>query len=206
MDKPQRELRVILIGGSSHAGKSALAQALSLKLGWRHISTDSLARHPGRPWKTKPETVPEHVAEHYLSLSVDELLADVLRHYRSMWPGIEALVATHATDPFTDRLILEGSALWPESVAALHLDNVAAIWLTASGGLFETRIHHASRFGEASAREKTMVQKFLARALLYNERMMDAVRRIGLASLDIEATSSLDELSDLCLEISRKPL
>jgi len=127
MINSKRELRVILIGGSSNVGKSTLAQSLALKLEWSHVSTDSLARHPGRPWKTRLKTVPEDVAEHYLSLSVDELLADVLRHYRSMWHGIEAMVTLHATDISTDRLILEGSALWPGSVATLDLDDVGAI-------------------------------------------------------------------------------
>ncbi len=56
--KFKRDLRVILIGGSSNVGKSILAQSLALKLGWSHISTDSLARHPGRPWKAEPKTVP----------------------------------------------------------------------------------------------------------------------------------------------------
>lgn len=36
--------RVILIGGSSHTGKSALAEVIGARLGWRHVSTDSLAR------------------------------------------------------------------------------------------------------------------------------------------------------------------
>lgn len=58
--------KVILIGGALHAGKSTLAKTLALKLGWRYVSTDSLARHPGRPWKPKPNRVPDHVAEHYL--------------------------------------------------------------------------------------------------------------------------------------------
>lgn len=201
MIDPNRELRVIVIGGSSNVGKSTLAESLALKLGWRHISTDKLARHPGRPWKTKPQTVPDHVAEHYLSFSVDELIEDVLRHYRSMWPDIEALITSHATDFSTDRLILEGSALWPESVANLDIDNVAAAWLTASNDLFQTRIHSASRFDEVSARDKIMIQQFLGRTQLYNERMMAAVERLGLVSVDVEVTSSLDELCDLCLNL-----
>ncbi len=39
----------ILIGGTSHAGKSTLAQSLAAKLGWNYLSTDKLARHPGKP-------------------------------------------------------------------------------------------------------------------------------------------------------------
>ena len=201
MIKSERELRVILIGGPSHAGKSILAQSLGLKLGWTHISTDSLARHPGRPWRKKLETVPENVAEHYLSLSGDELFADVLSHYKNMWPDIETIVTSHATDPSTQRLIIEGSALWPESMATLDFDKVAAIWLTASNDLLLTRIHDESQFEAASAKEKKMIQNFLDRTLIYKERMMDAVNRLGLASMEVEATSSLEDLSGELLEL-----
>ena len=44
------DTRVILIGGSSHTGKSTAAREIAGRLGWSHLSTDSLARHPGRPW------------------------------------------------------------------------------------------------------------------------------------------------------------
>jgi 2-phosphoglycerate kinase len=201
------ELRVILIGGSSHAGKSTLAAALAARLGGQSRSTDYLARHPGRPWRAKPEVVPPHVAEHYLTLSVDELLTDVLRHYRTLWPTIASLVATHAADDATERLVLEGSALWPESVATLPRDNhVAALWLTASPAFFRARIYRDSHFAEAMPREQAMIQKFLERTLRYNERMMDAVNRLGLASFNVEESASLDKLGERCLELLGKQL
>ena len=56
-----RTVAVVLIGGTSHVGKSTVARALATSLGFRHVSTDRLARHPGRPWTT---TRP-HVREHY---------------------------------------------------------------------------------------------------------------------------------------------
>lgn len=90
---------MILIGGSSHVGKSSLAKSLASRLGWTQISTDKLARHPGRPWRREQEKVPNHVAEHYLSLSVDELLKDVLHHYKeNVWQMVEAIVASHLND------------------------------------------------------------------------------------------------------------
>ena len=199
-------LRVILIGGPSNVGKSTLAEFLAQKLGWSHLSTDSLGRHPGRPWRTKPATVPAHVAEHYLSLLVDELFDDVLRHYRSLLPAIEAIVTRHATDGSADCLVMEGSALWPESVATLNLENVAAVWLTANNQFLQARIYNASQFAVATRREQMMIQKFLERAQRYNERMMEAVNRLGLASINVEAVSSLEELSDVCLELLRKPV
>ncbi|MCD4738302.1 MAG: 2-phosphoglycerate kinase [Anaerolineae bacterium] len=202
MIKAVHKLRVILIGGTSHVGKSTLAHSIALKLGWRHISTDKLARHPGRPWRMKPKTVPEHVAEHYLSLSVDELITDVLLHYKNnVWPMIESLVVSHSTDLSTDCLVMEGSALWPELVVSLKLDNISAIWLTANNDLFEKRIYNESQYKEKTLREKAMIDKFLKRTLVYNERMMDAVNRIGLLSLDLEMSSSPEELSDMCLEL-----
>ena len=64
MTEIRSDLRVILIGGSSHVGKSTLSRSLADKLGWRLISTDKMARHPGRPWRSAPERLPDHVAEH----------------------------------------------------------------------------------------------------------------------------------------------
>lgn len=200
--KTYPNLRVILIGGPSHAGKSTLAQFLAMKLGWEKASTDQVqqTRHPGRPWKDKG-TVPEHVAEHYLALSVDELFTRVVHHYHRVWPGIESLITSHATDLSAEPLILEGSAIWPETVVTLNLDNVAAIWLRPSNGLLKERILKASRFAEAGDGEKRMIQKFLGRAKQYNEHMTDAVERFGLRTVDVKATSSVEELSGQCLQL-----
>jgi 2-phosphoglycerate kinase len=199
------DVRVVIIGGSSNVGKTTLANHLSEKLGWRRISTDYLARHPGRPWRTPPETVPEHVAEHYLSLSLDQLITDVLRHYRSLWPQIEAFITEHATNPSGEGLVIEGSALWPESVAGLKLDHVSAHWLTASDELFQSRIYETSRFSELAGRDRAMVQKFLERTLRYNELMRESARRLGLPIIDVEKAASLDELGSLCLRRSANP-
>jgi 2-phosphoglycerate kinase len=206
MIESHRDLRVILIGGSSSVGKSTLAESLASHLGWSYRSTDKgLAPHPGRPWQVPPKTVPEHVADHYLSLSVDELITDVLRHYGdNVWPLIEDIVTSHATDLSADKLVMEGSAILPELVVTLNLSNVAAIWLTASNELFGQRIYNASQYETKSPREKKMIDKFLERTYLYNERMMDAVNRLGLVSMDVENASTLDELTDKCLAVLKK--
>jgi 2-phosphoglycerate kinase len=196
------QLRVILIGGSSNVGKSTLARYLADNLEWHCVSTDLLARHPGRPWSPTAE-VPQHVAEHYLSLSLEELIEDVLHHYKRLQPKIHSLIMTHVTDKSTSPLILEGSALWPEFVSQLKVDNTAAIWLTASDSLFETRIHHESQIEKAKATEKKMIQNFLARTLRYNEEMMRSVNELGLASINVESASSLDDLSNKCLKLLR---
>ena len=131
--KVRPNLRVILVGGSSHVGKSTLSGSLAAELGWTHVSSDTLARHPGRPWKPEPEKVPDNVAEHYISLSVDELLRDVLCHYRvNVWPKVEAIVAAYSNDTSRAGVIVEGSALWPEFATSLNSHRTAALWLTNS--------------------------------------------------------------------------
>ena len=95
---------------------------------------------------------------------------------------------------------MEGSALWPEFVATLDVANLAAIWLTASDAAFEQRIRAASQYRTKSQRERIMVDKFLARSLLYNAQMMDAIRRHGLVSMDVNA-ASVGELTQRCLPL-----
>ena len=95
---------------------------------------------------------------------------------------------------------MEGSALWPEFVATLDVANLAAIWLTASDAVFEQRIHAASQYRTKSQRERVMVDKFLARSLLYNAQMMDAIRQHELVSVDVNA-ASVDELIERCLSL-----
>ena len=184
-------LRVVLIGGTSHVGKSTLSESLAARLGWERVSTDTLARHPGRPWKPVPEKVPDHVAEHYLSLSVNELLEDVLHHYRvTVWPKVEAIVASHTDDASEAGVVLEGSALWPEFVTGLDFDGIAALWLTASDDVLRQRIHAGSMYRSKSSRERKLVDKFLERTLAYNSLMVDVVNRRGFVLVDVSQSSA----------------
>ena len=191
--------KIILIGGSSHVGKSTLAESVAIELGWNQISTDSLARHPGRPWASPPNKVPDNVADHYVNLSVDELIEDVLQHYKlNVWPKVEAIVASHLSDPTASGMVLEGSALWPDFASNLDFTEVAAIWLTATNELFQLRIHANSQYAARSPRERTLIDKFLERTLVYDERMVDAVNRHGFVLLDV-SRSDIAELTRTCL-------
>lgn len=181
-------------------GKSTLAQSLASHLRWNYCSTDQLARHPGRPWQAKSKEIPKHVADHYQLLSADELIEDVLHHYRkNVWPLIEDIVTSHATDASAEKMVMEGSALLPELVITLNFDNISTIWLTASNEFLRRRIYTASQYETKSPYEKMLVDKFLERNRLYNDRIIDTVNRLGLVNLDVEDASTADELMSLCL-------
>ena len=141
-------LKVILIGGSSHAGKSTVSETLAAKLGWSYLSTDKLAAHPGRPWRRTPgDKVMDIVAEHYLSLSVDELMEDVLRHYRvNVWPQVEELVESYVNDTSANGLVLEGSALWPEFATDLDFRQGRRTMAYGREETFRQRIYTNSRY------------------------------------------------------------
>jgi 2-phosphoglycerate kinase len=196
--------RVLLIGGSSHSGKSTLAARLAERPGWTLASTDRLARHPGRPWVPAPYELPPHVRDHYRGLSVEELLAAVVGHYARVWPLAEALIRRHAEDPIAERLVLEGSALWPPAVAALRIPTVSAVWLTAGPDLFEARILSGSGYGAAPPEDRLLIEKFLARTIAFDRAMTREAARLGLPSLMVDPDADdLDALAARSLALAQ---
>ena len=203
MNELTERTRVILIGGSSHIGKSTLSKFLAAKLGWSYLATDSLARHPGRPWANANGTVKGHVAEHYRTLSVESLLNDVLSHYRiNVLPQVKVLVDSHTSNLSTECLIIEGSALYPSFIADLvNKNSVRAIWLTGSDRTIRTRIFRESNFDRLDKDKQHLIQKFLDRTVLYNRRMQEEVKRLGLVDINVESVATVDRLANHCLKL-----
>jgi 2-phosphoglycerate kinase len=199
-------IRVLLIGGTSNVGKSSLAQALAARLGWQCVSTDTLGRHPGRPWPADGRAVPDHVVAHYRSLPVPDLTAAQLTHYDRMWPRIVSLIDGHAGDDRSDGLILEGSGVWPELIAELGdagraSVRCAAIWLTASQQTIRTRIYAASNYAELTDDDRVLIDKFIGRTELYDTYLVAAAGQLGLPVIDVDSVPSLAGLVDHCLRV-----
>ncbi|MFG2555977.1 AAA family ATPase [Streptomyces sp. NPDC048581] len=179
-----RDLRVVLIGGTSHTGKSTVARAVAERLGFDCRSTDKLARHPGRPWQSPEWDPPPHVAEHYATLDVDELIRSVLDHYGRLWPRIEELITDRAGGDGPS-LVLEGSALWPARVAAMTtVPGTRALWLTADEAVLRERMRASARYEELADEERYLVDKFLARAERFQSLMSQGVDAHGLIRVD----------------------
>lgn len=199
-----RDVRVVLIGGTSNTGKSTVAGRLAERLGFEHRSTDGLARHPGRPWRTPEHEVPPHVAEHYATSAPDELLASVLAHYERLWPRNEELITDRAR-PGAAGLILEGSALLPERVARLTVPRTAAVWLTADDAVLRDRVRTAGRYARASEEERLLMDRFLARTHRFQTRTVEAVESLGLARLDVGGGRTVEELADAVMATAARP-
>lgn len=194
--------KVLIIGGPPMIGKSSVARLIASELGYGCISTDDI----GLAIKsvTTTETHPRSHAmdgidyrDYYVEKSVDELLADGMGMHDEMWPGIEAGIRAHADWSFP--VVYEGWAMWPERVAALNLDNVASVWLTANEEILESRVRGAERFYAGASDAEMLIQKVLPRNIEYNRRMMEAVQRLGLNSVEVVQGASPAVIADRCL-------
>lgn len=187
-------LRVILIGGSFNVGKSTVAGTIAQKLSWRCVSTDSLAKHPGRPWPNKREKVRDNVLEHYQNQKANELVESVILHQRRMSPLIAELVRSTAKAAGTGNLVLEGGALWPFITGGYRPKEVAAIWLTAGVETLRARIQKTSGFLTADQKGKAMISMVIERTLLFEEKTAQLVSDHGCPVLNVDKFDTTEQL------------
>ncbi len=182
--------RTLLIGGTSHAGKSSLALSLAARLGYSLVSTDKLARHPGRPWPTPRGAVPAHVREHYGTLSTEALFSDVMHHYHNnVRPRVLGLIHQH--EILGQGLVIEGSALWPEWWQPTA--TLAGFWLAAPDDTIAERIRLNAGYTSMSSKDAYLVDRFVERSLYYQANMLKVVPPGCLLETQADSTDALTE-------------
>ncbi len=181
-------LLVILIAGSSHVGKTTLARRLSEALGWETISTDGLGRHPGRPWPT----VRPSVAEFYERLEPETIYWFLRVHHDNMWPILKPLITGRAAVQKT--LLLEGSALRPESIAPLLSDVVTGICLYADADFLREKMRGEAGYCRADGITRALVDKFIERSLRDNTEIHRAAIEHGLRIVDVADPEAVEDI------------
>jgi 2-phosphoglycerate kinase len=194
-------IKVILIGGTSHAGKSSAAAVVAARLGWEARSTDYLARHPGRPWPVGERAVPPHVVEYYGDLTDQARMDSVLAHYRRLGPQIDDIVRSHLA-PGAPGLVLEGSALLPERAAAHTGPGVAAVWITAEPDLVTRRLHSESGYARATAAGRKLIDAFLRRSLAFDRLFLAEAEAKGLIVIKVADGDSIADVADRVLALA----
>ncbi len=182
-------LQAILIGGSSHTGKSTLAKELSEQLGWKTISTDQLARHPGRPW---PSTRPQ-VAEFYSKLSEETIYWFLRVHHENIWPRLHQIIRTEITTH--SRFVFEGSALRPEFVAELVSDRLLAFCLYADASFLRDRMRAESQYWQQSEEQRQIIDVFIHRSLKDNEICFEEAQKQGIPILNVGTADNISNLA-----------
>lgn len=164
------------------------------------MSTDQLGRHPGRPWANSQRPfVREHVAEHYRSLSPEELVDDLLDYQRRMWPTIERIIAYQLSIPEAPQLAFEGSALLPVNTGSVQGKMVKALCLTATPEILKQRIHESSGYSTLTTEGTQLVDKFIKRNVLLNEHYVEMAKANGVDVIDVGAGIGIEQLTQLSL-------
>ncbi len=184
----------ILIGGTSHVGKSTLAERLAVRLGWNGLSTDKLGRHPGRPWLAMPTPV----AEFYDRLSPETIHWFLKVHHENMWPAIRQRIEAEsgAGRPF----VLEGAALRPEYIAPLVSDRIFGVLLHADEAFLLQRMRSAAAYEQRTDAERRPIDAFIDRSLRENAEMYGAARKVGLRLVDAADERAVAGLFDELVE------
>ncbi|OOO26952.1 hypothetical protein BS627_08105 [Agrobacterium salinitolerans] len=159
-------LSTILIAGTSHVGKSTLAGLLSDRLRCEATSTDSLARHPGRPWPR----VPVPVEEYYSQLSAETIHWFLKIHHQNIWPSIRTMIDSRSGTGTP--AIFEGAALRPELISPLLGEEVAGVFLHAGNDFLLERMRSHARYQDAAAEKRRIIDAFIERSLRENTDML----------------------------------
>jgi 2-phosphoglycerate kinase len=178
----------ILIAGTSNVGKSTFATAIARLLGRELISTDDLARHPGRPWPT----VRPQVAEFYSELSDDTIHWFLKVHHENLWPRIEQIIESRRqlSKPF----ILEGSALRPEYMARIKAGVVRPVLLHGDNEFLRIRLIEGSRLQHVDQASAAVIRKFIERSLRENSEFVKTARELNIQCIDVAVPGAFDTL------------
>ncbi|MCA2380016.1 AAA family ATPase [Agrobacterium sp. 22-211-1] len=181
-------LLTILIAGTSHVGKSTLAGLLSEKLGCEAISTDSLARHPGRPWPG----IPAPVEDYYTQLSAETIHWFLKVHHQNIWPLIRSLIDN--TSGTGNPAIFEGAALRPEFISPLLGGTVAGVFLHAGNDFLLERMRSHAQYDDATASQRRIMDAFIERSLRENTEMLASAQQHHLPVVDVTKPQALETL------------
>ena len=193
-------MKVLLIGGTSHTGKSTLCRRLAEDIGWNSLSTDQLSRHPGRPWRDvgEDEHLPADVVDHYSNLPTEALTTSVLTHYQeNVWPIVRAIVRTRLNNPFDLGLVLEGSAILPELANLIVGEEVHSVWLAAPEPQLRERVHASAAYPQRNAGTRKLIDAFLERTIAFQKHLERTVHPPGQTMLRAYENQTYEQLKAL---------
>jgi 2-phosphoglycerate kinase len=181
---------LIFIFGTSHVGKTTLANHFAKRLGLSIHSTDKMGRHPGRPWLP----IPAPVAEHYTRLSDDTIYWFLRVHQENLWPHIHQQIRDAASQATGS--IFEGSALRPEFLATLQIEDSVPVGLYADDAFLRDRMLEASNYRHQDAGDRLLIDKFITRSLRQNADFVDVATREGIPLLNAADDAELTRYAD----------
>ena len=179
-------MKSLLLLGTSHVGKSTCAKAIGDKYGLKVVSTDSLGRHPGRPWTG----VPSEVLEFYSNMSDDAIYWFLRVHHQNMRAVIDAVLKAQK-DPF----ILEGAALRPENLVQSEQSKFVPVCLYVADNVLKERI--LANAMNAPKDVTLATHRFLERSLRENSALEQSARQHGITCLDVTGMTLSEQVQSI---------
>ncbi|MBN1934981.1 MAG: hypothetical protein JW934_09970 [Anaerolineae bacterium] len=183
-------------------GKSAVARCIAARYEYGCISTDDIGKAVSSVYSTLSRNKIDPMdgmdwREYFTQTSVDLLLDYDAESHKRMWPALDKIIRAHST--WSDSLVIEGYALWPEQVIAAGFTATGAIWLTCDDLLLESRIRSRPDFYRGAADEETLINNFLRRSSRYNELMLKSAAQCSATVINVISDHSVRGVADLCV-------
>jgi 2-phosphoglycerate kinase len=188
---------VVLIGGTSGAGKTTLGRALAAKLDAVSLTCDDLAlalraittpeSHPGLHLMNIP-----NAADYFTFSSVEKLIADASAQQKAVWPAIERVIRVRAKQK--TRIVIDGWFLRPSEVATLGIENLTSFWINVDRNILEERERVLTKDLGQSSEPERMLQTFLGRSYWHNDLIRRQAEREGLTVLRQDGNVSVEEM------------
>jgi 2-phosphoglycerate kinase len=192
---------VYWIGGGSGAGKSTLARRLAARHGFQHYATDdTMADHARR---SRPDECP--YLHEFIAMDMDErwvsrspqIMLETFHWFRG--EGFDLIVEDLRRRPVDPPIVVDGFRLLPHLVAPLLSDASRAVWLLPTP---EFRVAALASRGSTwaiagrTSRPERALSNLLERDRLFTDRLRDEATRLGLPTVDVDTTTTLDELTE----------
>lgn len=188
------------LGGSTGAGKTAVASQLRDRLGVRLYSTDdAITRHAGGPFGDEP-LLARFLSRSHDSRWLGDDAAAMLRDF-PWFAGerFERVVDDLVALPSSPVTVAEGFRLLPRLVPPLLADPAHAVWLVTSPA--RRRTAFAARpleqqFWRRTSDPTAAFERLLERDALFDEWIRREAGELGLAVVEVTGAMSVDELTD----------
>ncbi len=160
------------------------------------MSTDRLAKHPGRPWDTKLGIdPPPHIITHYQANTTVDLTDLLLAHFATMRDVVSDAVTTHLhTSP---GVVIEGSALWPGMDVTPALP-VFSRWLVVDDDHLWRRMQTQSHYSQQPRRIQALIEAFHDRSISYQQRLVHELHTCGLehSGVHLSGIETTEQIAD----------
>lgn len=194
-----------MIGGTSHSGKSTLAEYIANAEDLEYLSTDKLARHPGRPWKDQVRLLPkdvqdfyEYTIEYFQNQDMGFLMNDVVSHYSQ---NIKPLLLAELNNRFSDKnIIVEGSAIMPSLALEDDSKDMRFLFLILNDTSIRNRILKNSSYNNRSDEIRRAIDTFILRGIEFNNLLYSQALSLNLPYIIVDENMSVDNLYNISMD------